>query len=234
MTKIVLCSRHPITIAGFQAVIQTSGDFSLSVCRDTDLLGGLMKDKGVHVALIDVAGGLTLEKLSDLRSAAPEVAIVLWVDGVSTEFISQAIALGVMGVLRHDAEAETCFRCLRHAAAGDIWVENDLSIKLLRVRSVSLTPRERQLAGLLAQGLRNKEIAHRLGITEGTVKVYLSRLYGKVGASDRLEFALFALNNLAINQVTASGSHSRSAAATGTPLFMPTFVSAVPTTGRIQ
>jgi DNA-binding CsgD family transcriptional regulator len=61
---------------------------------------------------------------------------------------------------------------------------------------VSLTKRESQLVSLLSQGLKNKEIASTLTISEGTVKVYLSRLFQKVGVKDRFELALYGLRNL--------------------------------------
>jgi DNA-binding NarL/FixJ family response regulator len=87
-------------------------------------------------------------------------------------------------------------KCLRKVAAGELWIEKNLSDQILSARRVLLSPRERQLATLLAQGLKNKEIAYALGITEGTVKVYLSRLFQKAGVADRFELALFALKNL--------------------------------------
>jgi DNA-binding NarL/FixJ family response regulator len=80
--------------------------------------------------------------------------------------------------------------------ANELWLEKDLSQKLLRMRTVRLSPRERQLVGLLTQGLRNKEIAWRMRITEGTAKVYLSRLFEKTGANDRFELAMYVLQNL--------------------------------------
>jgi DNA-binding CsgD family transcriptional regulator len=61
---------------------------------------------------------------------------------------------------------------------------------------VALTKRESQLVSLLSQGLKNKEIATTLTISEGTVKVYLSRLFQKVGVKDRFELALYGLRNL--------------------------------------
>jgi DNA-binding CsgD family transcriptional regulator len=90
-------------------------------------------------------------------------------------------------------------RCLERVAAGELWVEKTLSNKLLSTKRVALTPRERQLVVLIAQGLKNKEIAHRLGVSEGTVKVYLGRLFSKTGVSDRRELALFAQRNHFVN-----------------------------------
>lgn len=93
------------------------------------------------------------------------------------------------------------------ATAGDAppvpWV--DAISTGLASRAVALRPRECDLIGLLAQGLTNKEIARSLGLTVGTVKVYLSRLLQKVGVSDRLDLALFASKNLAAsNQASAA------------------------------
>ncbi len=98
-------------------------------------------------------------------------------------------------------------KCLLKVAAGELWVEKALSDKLLSTSRVALTTRERQLAGLLTQGLKNKEVAYSLGIAEGTVKVYLSRLFQKLGVKDRFELALFAMEHISvINQVGDSGS----------------------------
>jgi DNA-binding CsgD family transcriptional regulator len=72
--------------------------------------------------------------------------------------------------------------------------------QLLLTKRVSLTRREGQLVGLIAQGLKNKELAYALGITEGTVKVYLSRIFKKLGVNDRFELALYALKNVVSGQ----------------------------------
>jgi two-component system, NarL family, nitrate/nitrite response regulator NarL len=204
MKNIVLCSSHPMLIAGFRQVIEQSGEFSMAVCQDPALLCELLPTSQADVVLADVSCGVTLDLLRELRAKAPGAPVVLWLDNANTEFISQAINLGVMGVLRKNSEVELCLQCLRQVAAGNFWVEHELNNRLLRTRTIRLTPRERQLMTMLAQGLRNKELAYRLGITEGTVKVYLSHLYEKVGANDRFELALLALKNLAIDQSTAS------------------------------
>jgi DNA-binding NarL/FixJ family response regulator len=161
-------------------------------------------------------------------------AVILWVDEVSAEFASQAISLGVRGLLRRSLPLDIQARCLERVAAGELWVEKTLSNKLLSTKRIALTPRERQLVVLVAQGLKNKEIAYTLGITEGTVKVYLCRLFGKTGANDRLELALFALKNLFVNQTSetaspvlspADGSEADSfTAVVPTAAFIPSFI----------
>jgi DNA-binding CsgD family transcriptional regulator len=81
-------------------------------------------------------------------------------------------------------------------AEGGLWFEEALKASFTTMRTISLTRRESQLVSLLSQGLKNKEIAATLFISEGTVKVYLSRLFQKLGVKDRFELALFGLKNM--------------------------------------
>ena len=78
--------------------------------------------------------------------------------------------------------------------------EKTFTEQLLLTKRVSLTGREGQLVALIAQGLKNKELAYALGITEGTVKVYLSRVFKKLGVNDRFDLALYAIRNVVTGQ----------------------------------
>jgi DNA-binding NarL/FixJ family response regulator len=161
----------------------------------------------------DADAAVTLQSLAELKSFAPGSGVILWVDWISQEFVRDAIKSGVRGILRKDASVDLYFQCIAQVAAGQLWLENELSQKLLCTRALRLSPRERQLVGLLTEGLRNKEIAARMNITEGTAKAYLSRLFEKTGASDRFELAMYALKNLETNP---SGGPSR-----GPRIFLP-------------
>jgi DNA-binding CsgD family transcriptional regulator len=85
---------------------------------------------------------------------------------------------------------------LQRVNEGEFWFEKALTDSFLSAKRIALTKREGQLVSLLSQGLKNKEIASMLLISEGTVKVYLSRLFQKVGVKDRFELALYGLKNL--------------------------------------
>jgi two-component system, NarL family, nitrate/nitrite response regulator NarL len=138
-----------------------------------------------------------------LVTAAPKSAVVLWAGEISPEFAAQAINAGVRGILHKTRSVEAHLECLCRVVEGELWLEKSLSDAILSGRRISLTGRERELMAYLAQGLKNKEMGYLMGITEGTVKVYLSRLFQKVGANDRLALALFALRNM-----RADGSHT--------------------------
>src|SRR5207253_4649867 len=90
----------------------------------------------------------------------------------------------------------TLLRCLTCVEDGELWFEKALTDTLMSTRRYALTRREGQLVALLSQGLKNKEIATAMSISEGSVKVYLSRLFQKLQVKDRFELALFGLKNL--------------------------------------
>jgi DNA-binding NarL/FixJ family response regulator len=162
----------------------------------------LKETSAPDLILIDADAAVTLAYLAELKSLAPNSGLILWVDWISQEFVRDAIKSGVRGILRQNASADLCLECLTQVAAGQLWLEDEMNQKLLCAKAIRLSPRERQLVGLLTEGLRNKEIAVRMNITEGTAKAYLSRLFEKTGASDRFELAMFALKNLETNPAT--------------------------------
>jgi DNA-binding NarL/FixJ family response regulator len=207
MTKVILYSVQPVLVAGLQKVLAPLNGLMLSgVCPTIDQLMEHVQMERPDLLLIEVTEDVTLEVLSVLRSTAGNTPVILWAESVPTEFVLQAIGLGVRGILRKSLPVELQVKCLVKVAAGEFWVEKALSDKLLCTKRVVLTPRERQLVDLLVQGMKNKEVATSLGITEGTVKVYFSRLFQKVGVKDRFELALFALEHLSVNQGGFSGA----------------------------
>jgi DNA-binding CsgD family transcriptional regulator len=85
---------------------------------------------------------------------------------------------------------------LEDIADGSLCFEKDLTTRFLEGRTVELTPRESQLMPLVAQGLKNKEIAAALNIAEATVRIYLSALFRKLGVRDRYELAIYAMRSM--------------------------------------
>jgi DNA-binding NarL/FixJ family response regulator len=137
---------------------------------------------------------------------------------ISVEVAHQARAAGVRGVLRKDASDEVLFVCLSKVSRGEPWFERALLNSLLEVREVRLSPRERQLLRLIAMGLSNKQLAAELMISEGTVKVYLAKLFRKVGVHDRYELAMHGLRSLGVTAMDMNGI------ANGDPVFTHSLV----------
>jgi DNA-binding NarL/FixJ family response regulator len=137
-----------------------------------------------------------LGDLRDILSSDRRSHVVLWGDGLATEFAFQAMQLGVRGILPSSATVDCLLDSLANINRGVLCFDKDLMDYLLSQKRVTLTERQGQLVSLVAQGLKNKEIAWRLGTTEGTVKAYLYKLFRKLGVNDRLGIVLYGQKNL--------------------------------------
>jgi DNA-binding NarL/FixJ family response regulator len=135
------------------------------------------------------------EPLRTLSQSAGRVPIIAWQRSTASEPALNALDSGANGVLNDVSSAEDVLTCLQAVTSGLRWVPASVTQAVLNTRRCHLSRREGQLLKLIGQGLRNKEIAYALNITEGTVKVYLSRLFSKVGVSDRFELALLGLRH---------------------------------------
>lgn len=197
MASVLLCSDEPILAEGLARILSGSDGLVLaSWCSGMDNLKTQMEELQPDLLLVDLTAGITFGVLSGLHEAVSQAKIVLWVHSISTELALQAMSLGVRGILRKTLPTDTLLRCLMRVNEGELWFEKALTDSIMSARRYSLTRREGQLVSLLAQGLKNKEIATALNISEGTVKVYLSRLFQKLGVKDRFELALYGLKNL--------------------------------------
>jgi len=208
MARILLYSDEPILATGLASVLSTVNGLELtSICSDTAKLMEVVEATQPEILLMDLTAQVTFAVLSDLRRALMNCKVVLWVHEISTELAFQAMGLGVRGILRKTLPSELLIKCLQKVNEGELWFEKALTDSFLSAKRVALTRREGQLVTLLSQGLKNKEIATVLQISEGTVKVYLSRLFQKLGVKDRFELALYGLKNL----TTGQGGLDRSA-----------------------
>lgn len=197
MARVLLFTDEPVLAKGFVATVSSLPGFeTVSACQTiTELADSLLTLKP-EVLLIDLTPDVTFGILTKLQRDLPDCRIILWVRTISTELAYQAMELGVRGVLRKTLPPELLIKCLSKVSEGELWFDKNLTASFLSARMVALTKRESQLVALLSQGLKNKEIATSLQISEGTVKVYLSRLFQKVGVKDRFELALYGLRNL--------------------------------------
>lgn len=157
------------------------------------------------LAVLDLMPEITTDVLKELRTLAPECKLILWTDAISGDFALQALTIGIRGVLGKSLSLEAYGQCLHRVSSGEIWFEKTLMETLRDAHRVWLTRRESQLIALLSRGLKNREISHELGLTEGTVKVYLSHLLRKSGVKNRFALALQCLDNLSLPGNTTVG-----------------------------
>lgn len=232
MASVLLCTDEPILAEGLTKILSGGESLRLSSwCAKVEGIAQELEKTQPDILLVDMTSDVTFSVLSSLHGLASQARIVLWVHAISTELALQAMSLGIRGILRKTLPVETLVRCLTRVTEGELWFEKALTDSIMGARRYSLTRREGQLVALLSQGLKNKEIATALTISEGTVKVYLSRLFQKLGVKDRFELALYGLKNLAPGTVSMdSGSNERSGRPVA-PIWQPPrsfFVERVP------
>jgi DNA-binding NarL/FixJ family response regulator len=222
MASVLLCSDEPILAEGLSRILGDADGLSLaSYCPRMDDLSSQLQFHQPDLLLVDLTASITFGVLSGLHEAVSHTKIVLWVHAISTELALQAMSLGVRGILRKTLPVETLLRCLSRVHEGELWFEKSLTDSIMSARRYTLTRREGQLVSLLSNGLKNKEIATALNISEGTVKVYLSRLFQKLGVKDRFELALYGLKNLTPGGGSLDAPGNARSKDPGAPVWQP-------------
>ena len=200
----MLVDDHPIVLSGLQQLFASSPDFTVvaSCSRGEQALEALRAHEA-DVLLLDLRmPGLTgLEVLRKLRSGS-RCRVVVLTAAIADEEVVEAMNLGAHGVVLKESPPETLLECVRKVHQGEQWLDRESMSRafgrVLRKESGAreaariLTPRETEVAQMVAQGLRNKIIAERLSISEGTVKIHLHNIYEKVKVNGRLELVLWA------------------------------------------
>jgi DNA-binding NarL/FixJ family response regulator len=174
------------------------------------------------IALISAAlQGGPLNRQSGFReilSSAPQCPWVLLLDHSEPELVVAAFRAGAKGVFsRAQSEISLLAKCIRRVMEGQVWVDNKQMLYLLDAftgngngthkpanASPKLTPREESVVSLVVQGMVNREIAETLHLSEHTIKNYLFRIFDKLGVSNRVELALYAVAKLNLGDSPAA------------------------------
>ncbi len=143
-----------------------------------------------------------IDVVRELREEGLETRVVVLTAGLDEEEALECMRLRVAGVVLKEMAPESVLHCVRKVAAGDVWIEKQSfsrAIELLLTRQETfqslgsrLSGRELEVMTLCAQGLSNDEIAHRLYLSEGTVKTHLHHVYQKLGFAGRAELERYA------------------------------------------
>lgn len=199
--RIVLAHHARIVLIGLQHLLALETDLEVvELADDSEHALSALRIHRPDALIIDAAlpGGGALGVLSALRLERLPTRSVLTGAALSSTEIAGGLQLGARGILPTERAAADAVRCLRIVANAGYWLDgartdsamiSSLAYGARQGTGSALTPRERQLAECVAEGLRNAAIAQRLGITEGTVKVHLNRVFRKLGASSRVAVA---------------------------------------------
>jgi DNA-binding NarL/FixJ family response regulator len=200
MIRVVIADDHGVVRAGLAQLLATFPDVelvgsatngeeavSMSAARDPDVV--LMD---LEMPVLD-----GIEATRRIRAAQPGVAIVVLTSFSDRERILSALDAGAAGYLLKDAEPDAIARALEAAARGEAPLDPKAARALLSARrsaspAEGLSDREREVLAMVAEGLQNKLIAQRMGISEKTVKAHLTSVFRQIGVTDRTQAALWA------------------------------------------
>ncbi|TDD05053.1 response regulator transcription factor [Saccharopolyspora terrae] len=205
--QVVLADDEPMLRRGLKVMLESSGTIEVvSEAGDGHGLLSQVRAHRPHVALIDVQmpgkDGLTALREVARLPEPPASAVLTTFD--LDDYVADALRFGAQGFLLKDAEPEVLVRAVQDLAAGGAVLDPRITARLLpRLRVTSdnareldlvkaLSARERQVLQLLADGRSNADIGSRLGLTEATVKSYVSTVLSKLGAQNRVQAALIA------------------------------------------
>ena len=203
MIDVVLADDHPIVLAGLENMLRRQRDCRVvASCVDgVEALRAIIQYRP-HVAVLDLrmprmTGLAVLREMQKENLPTRPVVLAAVLDD---DDLVEAIRLGVRGVLLKEMAAAAVVECIREVHAGGQWMEKRSVTQALdkmvrreqgaRDLEKVLTTRELQIAGAVATGLRNKEIADKLGIAEGTVKIHLHVIYEKLKIDGRMALVL--------------------------------------------
>src|SRR5580658_200822 len=154
-----------------------------------------------------------VEAVVELLRQAPQLKIVVVTPASDEQLTLELFRRGAHGILSREVEPEILVDCLRKVAAGEPWLESQAIHWVMEAYrghnlrpsgarpKVQLTPKETLIVSCVTQGMKNKEIAIRVGTTEQVVKNYLRKVYDKLGVADRLELALYCLSHHVVDGV---------------------------------
>jgi DNA-binding NarL/FixJ family response regulator len=196
---LVLADDHPLVLEGIEAVLSAQPDMQvLARCADGEAALAAVRAHKPDVLVLDLRmprkDGLTV--LRELKEHDGHTRVVVLTAAVSSDDVIEAVRLGVRGVVLKEMAGRMLVNCIRTVHEGGRWLEHasmgraldQLILRDAGERELAriLTARELDVVRGVAQGLRNKEIAGRLGVNEGTVKIYLHHVYIKLGVDGRL------------------------------------------------
>jgi DNA-binding NarL/FixJ family response regulator len=200
MIRVLIADDHPVVRQGLASLLDAVDDLTVvaSAVNGAEAVR-LVVEHRPHVAIVD----LEMPELDgaaatrQIRAQCPETQVVILTSYADHHRILSAIDAGAIAYLEKDTDPQELIRAVRAAAAGRSLLGPSAATALLADRgrtrpADTLTAREREVLAMLGEGLPNKLIARRMGISEKTVKGHLTKIYDRLGVTDRTQAVLVA------------------------------------------
>jgi two-component system nitrate/nitrite response regulator NarL len=199
MTTILIADDHPMIAQALEMLLRGTDYRLVGRARNGEDTLDQVKRLSPDILLLDVnmPGKSGVDVLRRIRRDDPGRRVILLTAGMEDAQLIAADKLEPDGIVLKTSDPALLLQSLEAVRDGRRWVDPEVAMRIGAVKdraagAPSLTPRERDLVDLVRRGMRNREIAEELGVTEGTVKVYLHALFDKLGIDNRTELAMRA------------------------------------------
>ncbi len=210
--KVAVVDDHPLYRQGVIRLLESEGDLTLVAEAANGMEAVLLIERyQPDVLLLDLKMPVMdgLQTLNEISKRRLNARVIVMISNEERDKAVRAVRLGARGILFKDADPALLAKSIRKVYAGEVWIDNPIlsqALESLLTRPTAspaptesndskLSNREMEVVRCVAMGLRNKEVADKLGVTEATVKNHLTSVYAKLGVNDRLELILYAIHN---------------------------------------
>jgi DNA-binding NarL/FixJ family response regulator len=200
MIRVAVIDDHAIVRNGLVQLLDSDSAIEVvGAAGDGEAAVALCAEHLPDVVLMDLSmpgmGGVEATRI--LAERAPGVQVVVLTSFMDRENVVEALGAGAIGYLLKDAEPEDVIRAIHSAARGESPIDPRAARTMLSAQqafdpAASLTEREREVLSLVGEGLPNKQIGRRLGISEKTVKAHLTNAFRTIGVDDRVQAGMWA------------------------------------------
>ncbi|SFL44609.1 two component transcriptional regulator, LuxR family [Gracilibacillus orientalis] len=207
MIKVLLAEDQVMVRQGLKAMIEVDEEIEVTGEADNGRQAVVLCEKQLFdVAVLDIRmpemDGIEAAKV--LRSRFPHLKILMLTTFDDNQYVMDALKLGVSGYMLKDGDTESLIRSIKSALKGGLSLQDQVAAKVMPALleneekvtiDPTLTPRERAILKCIGEGLSNKEMAERLGLSVGTVKNQTSQILDKLELRDRTQLAIYAIRH---------------------------------------
>lgn len=208
--RVLIVDDHTVIRMGLRLLLESQPDVLVigeaATCCEA-LAAAASSAPDVIVLDLDLGGESAIDSLAALRAAAPGARVLILTGVRDPALHRQAVRNGAIGLIRKETATEVLLQAIRKIHAGEAWLERTMMASILdevqqpgavppsdpdAAKIATLTAREHEVIVLIGEGLKNRDIAARLHISETTVRHYLTVIFAKLEVTDRLELVVYA------------------------------------------
>jgi two-component system nitrate/nitrite response regulator NarL len=211
--RILMIDDHAVLRTGLRMIIENhAGMMVVGEAENRRESLAAIANEAPDIILLDLDLGDEngLDLLPELIAAVPDARIILLTGLRDPQVQRRAILLGAMGLVSKQKAADTLIQAIKKVYAGEVWLDRAMIASILNdrintsvaadqnveaLRIAKLTDREREVIMLIGEGIKNRQIAARLYISEATVRHHLTSVFAKLGVTDRFELVIYAFQH---------------------------------------